>query len=413
VPSLARPCKLRVDHLRRIDDAIPVEGFRYSGWRALLTQAEPISKLGGIKVTRSHWLFAVLILLPIPGFAQQSSASAPASSASATQSSAGEDPNVTIDVVVTDKSGTPIRGLQKQDFTLLDDKQPQILTSFRAVDFDAGTPAPQMELVLVVDAINADPLKTDHEREGIKKFLQRNGGKLAQPVSLVVLSDSGPKFPHGASTDGNALAALLDQYATGLRTINRSQGIYGVFERFQMSIKALNSVTAYEASKPGRKLVIWVSPGWPLLSNGASDITTKDQQHIFNSIVEASTKMRLGHITLYNVEARGVAGTSVSQFSYYEQFLKGVKSSEQAYPADLSLQVLAVQTGGLVLNRSNDLPSAIAEDIAKGARDARSFYVLSFPASRADRANEYHALEVKLGKPGLTARTRTGYYAQP
>jgi hypothetical protein len=30
-----------------------------------------------------------------------------------------------------------------------------------------------------------------------------------------------------------------------------------------------------------------------------------------------------------------------------------------------------------------------------------------------DGPNEYHALEIKLGKPGLTARTRTGYYAQP
>jgi VWFA-related protein len=358
-------------------------------------------------VTWSHRLFAVSILLPISGFVQQTS------SAQATHSPAAEDRIVTIDVAVTDKSGTPIRGLQKQDFTLLDDKQPQILTSFRAVDLDAGTPAPPIEIVLVIDAINADPLKADHEREGIKKFLQRNGGKLAEPVSLVVLSDSGAKNVHGASTDGNALAALLDQGATGLRTINRSQGVYGVLERFQMSIKALNSLTDYEASKPGRKLIIWVSPGWPLMSSGASDLTIKDQQRIFNSIVEASTKMRLGHITLYNVETRGVYETSMSQFSFYEQFLKGVKSSEQAYPADLSLQVLAVQTGGLVLNKSNDLPSAIAAEIAKGAREARSFYVLSFQASEADRANEFHALAVKLSKPGLTARTRTGYYAQP
>ena len=27
--------------------------------------------------------------------------------------------------------------------------------------------------------------------------------------------------------------------------------------------------------------------------------------------------------------------------------------------------------------------------------------------------DEYHTLEVKVDKPGLTARTRTGYYAQP
>jgi hypothetical protein len=27
--------------------------------------------------------------------------------------------------------------------------------------------------------------------------------------------------------------------------------------------------------------------------------------------------------------------------------------------------------------------------------------------------NEYHSLEVKVARPGMTVRTRTGYYAQP
>jgi hypothetical protein len=62
-----------------------------------------------------------------------------------------------------------------------------------------------------------------------------------------------------------------------------------------------------------------------------------------------------------------------------------------------------------VLNSSNDLTA----EIAKYAADATSFYVLSFKAARADRANEYHAIGINVDKPGITARTRTGYYAQP
>jgi hypothetical protein len=38
---------------------------------------------------------------------------------------------------------------------------------------------------------------------------------------------------------------------------------------------------------------------------------------------------------------------------------------------------------------------------------------VSFEASPADRRDEYHSLEIKVDKPGLTARTRQGYYAQP
>jgi VWFA-related protein len=355
-------------------------------------------------VVGSLRLFALLLLLSLSGLAQQ---------AAAVQSPNGTDQNLTLDVVVTDKAGAPVRGLRQQDFTLLDNKQPLGLTSFRPVDLAAGTPAPYIEIVVVIDAINADLMKAEMERQGIKKFLQMNAGKLALPVSVVVVSDSPTQMRSKASTDGNALAALVDQYTIGMRTVNRSQGIYGVAERFQMSMNALDSLAAYEASKPGRKLILWVSPGWPLLSSAAADVTSQDQQHIFHLIVGFSTQLRRNHIVLYNIETRGVAGTGTNQFYDYEQFLAGVKSPNQAYPPTLSLQVLAVQTGGRVFNRSNDLPDAIGDEIEKAASDASPFYVLSFQPGRADRANEYHSLEVKVAKPGLIARTRTGYYAQP
>lgn len=38
-----------------------------------------------------------------------------------------------LDVVVTPKSGPPVTGLQQQDFTILDNKAPRPIISFRAV----------------------------------------------------------------------------------------------------------------------------------------------------------------------------------------------------------------------------------------------------------------------------------------
>src|SRR5208282_2750544 len=67
----------------------------------------------------------------------------------------GTDRQVTIEVQVTDKSGAPVRGLQKQDFTLLDDKQPQNILSFRAVDGGAASTADPVEIILVIDAVNS------------------------------------------------------------------------------------------------------------------------------------------------------------------------------------------------------------------------------------------------------------------
>jgi VWFA-related protein len=320
------------------------------------------------------------------------------------------DRQITLDVQVTDKSGTLIRGLRKQDFTLLDDKQAKNILSFHAVDSAAvSTADPPVEIVLVVDAVNASFQAVNYERSEVKKFLLQNGGKLAQPVSLVVFSDSGTKIQDGSSRDGNALTALYDQYDTGLRSIKRSQGIYGAAERFDLSLKTLTSIVAYEETRPGRKLVIWFSPGWPLLSGPNIQLSRKDEQQLFNSIVAASTGLRQARITLYSVDPLGLADAGSVRISYYEEFLKGVASPERALPADLGLQVLVVQSGGRVFNGSNDLTASIANCAA----DADAFYVLSFDAARAEQPNEYHSLGVTVDKPGITARTRTGYYAQP
>jgi hypothetical protein len=99
---------------------------------------------------------------------------------------------------------------------------------------------------------------------------------------------------------------------------------------------------------------------------------------------------------------------SMGQRFSYEGFLKGGNSANDVQNGNLALQVLAVQSGGLVLNSSNDIASLIASCLP----DAQAFYTVSFDSPRADHPNEYHSLQVKISKPGLTARTRTGYYAQ-
>ena len=320
----------------------------------------------------------------------------------------GTDRRITIDVQVTAKSGAPIRGLQEQDFTLLDDKLPQKILSFQAVDTAAAAATdPPLEIVLVVDAVNASFQAVANERNELRKFLLQNGGKLPQPTSLIIFTDTGAEMQNGSSRDGNVLAALLDKYEAGLRTINRSQGIYGAAERFSLSLTTVERLAEYERPRPGRKLVIWISPGWPLLSGPRTYLSGKEEQRLFNDIVAASAALRLARVTLYSVDPLGLS--DFGRAVYYEEFVKGVTSPSKTVPGNLGLPVLAVQTGGRVLNLTNDLTTSIANCAA----DANAFYVISFDAPRADKANEYHSLGVTVDKPGITARTRTGYYAQP
>jgi len=323
---------------------------------------------------------------------------------------AQQNRNMTLDVVVTDKSGKPVTGLKQQDFSLLDNKQAQKIVSFQAVEGGAATADSPMEVILLVDTVNTEFTNVAIERKEIEKFLLRNGGALAQPVSMIFFSDT-TATGTTASRDGNAVLADMNQKQLGLRTIGRSQGFAGGLERTQLSLNTLRKLTDFEAAQPGRKLLVWISPGWPFLVSGLDRelASQRQKQQFFTSIVALSDGLRRARITLFDIDPLGTADAGDLRTTDYKQFLKPVKKAEQADNGDLALQVLATQSGGRVLNSSNDLAGEIATCVA----DANSFYVLNFEGLPGDGPNEYHALEVKVGKPGLTARTRSGYYAQP
>lgn len=315
------------------------------------------------------------------------------------------DRRIMLDVQATDKSGHPLRGLQAQDFTILDDKEPRKIALFQTVD--ASSSVLPVEIVLVIDAVNTPLSAIAYERDEAKRFLLKNGGKLALPVSLVFFTDHATET--GApSRDGSALAKQLDQYEIGLRTSTRSQGLYGATDRYSLSMHALDAMIAYEQRRPGRKLMVWFSDGWALLSGVNVQPSQKEEQGIFARIVAISTRLRDARITLYQIAPYGSEAAGSLRSSYYEEFLKGVKSANQSVYGNLGLPVLAVQSGGRVFNTTNDLTGALASC----ASDADYFYVIGFDTFPADDPNEYHALQIKVDKSGSKARTRTGYYNQ-
>jgi VWFA-related protein len=354
------------------------------------------------------WIYVFGIAL-VSGIAQQKGP-AVQSGPRASVSPGSENRRKTLDVVVTDKPGRPVSGLEQRNFTLLDNKQPRKILSFQAIGSGTATAEPPVEVILVVDEINTAFTSVASERSEIEKFLRRNGGALAYPVRMVFLSDS-EATGTTPSRDGNAIIAELNQKQLGLRTITRSQGVYGDNERIQLSLNALKQLADYEAAIPGRKLMVWISPGWPFLSGPGMqlDLVAKQQQVLFNSVVTFSDGLRQARVTLYHIDPLGMADAGQFRTTEYMQFLKAVKTARQVQRGNLALQVLAYQSGGRVLNSSNDVAGEIATCVA----DASAFYVISFEGLAGDGPNEYHALEIKIDKPGLAARTRSGYYAQP
>ncbi|MGI4831761.1 MAG: VWA domain-containing protein, partial [Janthinobacterium lividum] len=311
---------------------------------------------------------------------------------------------IKLNVVVTPSSGEPVANLQQSAFTLLDNGQPQPLAAFRAV---TGTQDP-VKMLFVIDAVNINFTRLSYERSQIGAFLKANNGVLAEPSALAIVSDTSTETMPNFTTDGNALSKVLDDKVIGLRELRRDSGFYGAEDRLDISLKAFRGLVAQFSATPGRKAMVWISPGWPLLSGPSVQLSGKQEQGIFQEVVNLSTAMRQGNITLYNVDPLGAGQGPLSTF-YYENFLKGARKPGDVLPGNLGVQVLAVQSGGLVLTSSNDVKALLQRCVD----DTRASYEIAFKPSPADAPNQFHRIEVKVAEPHLTARTRQGYYAQP
>jgi len=332
--------------------------------------------------------------------AQPASAAAPADPAK---------PNlITVDVLVADSLGHPVHGLDRQNFTLLDNGQPRQLVNFRAVD--PGSDPNAVRVLLVVDMMNNNVNQVARQREQIGEFLNQDGGRLAHPTALAVLTEKGVTMMNGYSQDGHTLLDAFQKVSSELRPVGRSAGFYGAAERLQESLAGLAQIVGYEAQQPGRKLVFLIGPGWPMLPNASIQESDRQRAWVFNTLVQLSNSMREAHMVLYSLDPFGLGSTqgNANPF-YYQGYRKPVTKVDQAEYPYLAEQVLAEHSGGRTLISANDTLG----DINAALRDAGAYYELTFEAPAADRTNEYHKLDVRVDSPNAQVRTNAGYYAKP
>jgi VWFA-related protein len=329
--------------------------------------------------------------------------------ASSAQGASGVDRRITLDVVVTDKSGNPVPGLQQQDFTVFDNKRPQPITSLSAVAQGSKADAPPLQVVFVIDELNTSFRGMANAQQQLEKYLRQNGGQLPVPMSLVIFNEKSTQVQGAPTRNGNLLADSVRAVPAGApRALEGSEYENRVW-RLQTSLRVLGKLIAHEATQPGRKLLIWFSAGWPLITESEDKLTAKGLQTNFNTVVRLSIGLRDARVTLYSIDPLGTDDAGGLGSVYYQNFLAGVPSAEKFRSGDLTLGVIATQSGGQVLNRSNDVAALIGKCLA----DADSYYSLSFDSNPAAHPDEYHDVQVKIDKPGLVARTRMGYYAEP
>lgn len=354
---------------------------------------------------------------------------------------------VHLDVMVTEPAGRYVAALQGANFQILDNGQPRKVVSFQAYGGAAPRPNPPVSVTLVLDTLGVPSDDVIDERMAVLRFLRQNGGHLPQPVSVLTLRRQGIWWFGGPSIDGNSLADSIARNRMSTWTSRGPTG--GVDQGWQASqlpgqsairdgriddadhpaeaaLQALAMIAAAERQQPERKLLLWIGPGWHVGSgNNPEEIakSERDKQKLFDRIVWFSTLLRLARINLYSFSVGEVDPLSdqngkpvplapqvPSSKSHPENSPFHVDSPEEADVLALNRKILAIESGGRVLNRGPDLVRQIADCVHDGVAP---FYSLTFDPPPAGHRDEYHDLHVISTLPGLLARSSTGYYDQP
>lgn len=348
---------------------------------------------------------------------------------------------VILDVVATDKDGRPVGDLTSEDLTVMEEKQPQKISSFAA--HNAGpatvttrqlspgvvTNAPLFKAdslnVVLFDAVNGDFAAHAYAKQELLKFLE--AGKLDRPIAVFALQ-SQLQMLHDFTTDTEALRDSVAKYKFPVEAQTTqswesrvsafgSKGDFHSNERtIQTTLNQLNVLAKVLAGYPGRKNLIWLSESFPI--DLFPDIMTQ------TSIGVQDLRSNQGNPLTGGPSGKELAQNSMA-FKDYAALIKKVadalmNAQVAVYPVDaaalgkddhLSAQHtmfdIAGRTGGRVFTNRNDLAASMRTSMDDGS----TYYTLEYYPANKKWDGQFRAITVKTDRPGVSLRYREGYYA--
>jgi VWFA-related protein len=395
----------------------------------------------GRTMTRWKWYCVALLFVAICASAQSPSNEGTAGPKLVPRSKAAREERyvahhrILLNVQITDASGHPVIGLNAHDLVVQINRQPETITSFQEIRNGGATA--HAHAFFVVDMLN----NSAYDLAKVHKALERlAGGTLPVPTSLVVLTETGTEVKK-ASTNAEELATELEKITKGFhlkdctedwnnaalgtpvavtslddvqRTQTRHQAADRIGnclnEKYQLSFTSLLEFARRQQSEPGRAILVWIGPGWPILSGpGIGTETPYLRESFFRNLVNASTELREGQVTLDAVSWPTSSPVAKLNYSDLENLMGNIPAAAQASAGGVAMPVVAHRSGGQVYTHEKDLAPELAACLA----DANSYYVVGFDSAPSTVPDEFRAIKITVNRPGVTVRTNTGYYAQP
>jgi VWFA-related protein len=235
---------------------------------------------------------------------------------------------------------------------------------------------------LAKDGVQVDMLKDDQ------------GGDFAG-LSQATTADRARAMGQAAESEARMLAGRTDAVRD---------------ERLSATLAGLEALGDHLAGVPGRKNLVWISHGMPVVAFTGGFVNRYDER-----IRKTAEKLASQGITVYAVDARGLEPPDMQTSSLAFRSGRGGPPprprSIDARPIGegrdrASMAILTDLTGGRLVTFTND-PT---EGVNAAAQDIRASYSTGFYATR-DPDDTWHRLEVRVSRRGVVVRHRQGYVA--
>jgi VWFA-related protein len=323
---------------------------------------------------------------------------------------------VQIDTVVVDAAGNPVAGLTAEDFEIREQGQPQRIVAFAPVDipierlerplFSPTAIEPDVTsnsggegriYLIALDDIRADlALRT---RRFLRRFIETQMG--ANDVAAIAYLGKGAGNSQDFTSNKRLLLTQLDKFG----------GMFsGDHDDTQGRMKTFRDITEFLASIHGRrKAMLLISTGGTLFD--AYDIvdyrggtTSIDADEAREAMIAATR----GNVVIYPVNPQGLTADGGTGDGEEGPTAEAAQSARLgAMQSTGNLRALAEVTGGFAFVNQNNFADAFTRIV----RENSSYYILGYYSDNEKRDGRFRSVDVRVKRPGLQVRARTGYVA--
>ncbi len=352
---------------------------------------------------RRSLLFLIAFLIAPWSYAQERPAAPPQNAQASGPLLRSTTRAVVLDVTVTDQRGNPVGNLTRKDFTVLENDTAQSIASFESsTTLQQKTAQAPSRTVILIDELNTQFIDIAYARYSVEKYLKRASGRqLEQPAQLLALTDHGLVLACDYTRNGGELLRALEQLPA-IIPFKLGLGASALGDRVNISLGALEEIARASAHSGQRTTVVWVSPGFPIVT--PMNMDPDDREKLLDALRKMSDMLLRSRVTVYSVDPRAVFNDGANRA--VDAMFSSSYSASTVF-GDLALERLALETGGRAFYGRNDVDNLVAASILQ----SNTFYTLSYYPSDTDYNGQFRKIHIQVNRSGLKPLTRLGYYA--